>query len=91
MRPARLHLAVCGLAAILCIALAAVLHAQAPEAPPTGQENPWQWPAPAVDQALSYIRLVPDDMNLRDDYVSRDGCRLDVVDRLMRDPVSTPG
>jgi len=48
------------------------------------------WPAGAVAAALSYIRLLPDDLRLRDDYVERDGCRLDLVDRLMRDPAAMP-
>lgn len=48
------------------------------------------WPTDAIARALSYIRLTPDDLALRDDYYKRDSCRLTLVDSMMRRPDQMP-
>ncbi|GAB4318221.1 MAG: hypothetical protein Kow0074_07280 [Candidatus Zixiibacteriota bacterium] len=48
------------------------------------------WPEEAIAKALSYIRLTPDDLALRDDYYPRDSCRLTLVDSMMRRPDQMP-
>jgi hypothetical protein len=49
------------------------------------------WPDSAVATALAYIRLTPDDLTLRSDYVPRDSCRMPQVDALMDNPRISPG
>lgn len=41
-----------------------------------------------LDSALAYIKLARSDLALRTDYVERDSFRLDVVDRVMLDPLA---
>jgi hypothetical protein len=50
-------------------------------------------PKPSFDEvfsdALRCIKMTPDDLVFRDDYVDVDSFRLDLIDRLMRDPMET--
>ena len=39
--------------------------------------------------ALKCIKMTPDDLKLRDDYVDVDSFRLELIDRLMREPMET--
>lgn len=48
------------------------------------------WPDTEIARALSYIRLTPDDLTLRADYVPRDSCRLVQIDSLMVNPAHSP-
>jgi hypothetical protein len=52
--------------------------------------QPPPWPEQEIATALSYIRLTPADLALRDDYIARDSCRLSLVDRVMRDAKAAP-
>ncbi len=42
-----------------------------------------------LTDALKCIKMTPDDLRLRDDYVDVDSFRLELVDRLMREPLQT--
>jgi hypothetical protein len=48
---------------------------------------------PSFDQmltdALKCIKMTPEDLKLRDDYVDVDSFRLELIDRLMRNPIQT--
>lgn len=50
----------------------------------------FSWPGTALATALSYVRLTPDDITLRSDFVPRDSCRLVQVDSLMINPRRSP-
>ncbi|HWO57658.1 MAG TPA: hypothetical protein VNN55_08850 [bacterium] len=72
--------------AAACLVLALALTAQA-QPPDSGL---WPWPEAAVGEALSYIRVLPQDLSLRTDYVKVDPWRLKTVDQAMAQPTSMP-
>ncbi len=42
-----------------------------------------------LTDALKCIKMTPEDLKLRDDYVDVDSFRLELIDRLMREPIQT--
>lgn len=78
------RLIVCAVACVLAATFPAVSRAQAADS------GRWVWPEAEVREALSYLRILPDDLSLRTDYVKRDPWRLAIVDEVMARPLLMP-
>jgi hypothetical protein len=74
----------------LAVVLLPWLEARPAEAQDTASGGLWSWPQPEVAEALSYLRLYPQDLALRDDYEPRDPWRLPLVDSVMTHPWRMP-
>ncbi|MBD3297358.1 MAG: hypothetical protein GF341_01790 [candidate division Zixibacteria bacterium] len=76
---------------MLTLVISSSVFAQSPDHDSTAiADTTYWWPTDAIAKALSYIRLTPDDLALRDDYYKRDSCRLTLVDSMMRRPDQMP-
>lgn len=74
--------------AAFCLGL--LFQMAAPALSQTTDSVNWVWPEGEVREALSYVRLVPNDLALRSDYVKRDPWRLSLVDQVMTQPWTMP-
>jgi hypothetical protein len=73
---------------VLCLWLCFAPSLHAVEPPDSTQAQKMSFDQMLTD-ALKCIKMTPEDLKLRDDYVDVDSFRLELIDRLMRNPIQT--